>query len=53
MATIAAPGTHLKPKVTVFPEALVFGTRLDRFLQPAQRVPQAEEPDREPAGATS
>ena len=33
--------------------ALVFGTLLDRFLQPAMPAPQAEEPDPEPAGATS
>jgi Probable cobalt transporter subunit (CbtA) len=32
--------------------ALVFGTLLDRFLQPQRPVPHAE-PDREPAGAAS
>jgi Probable cobalt transporter subunit (CbtA) len=33
--------------------ALVFGTLLDRFLQPAQPAPREEEPDREPIGASS
>ncbi len=67
MATIPAPGTHPKPKVTVSPEALsktrtiqstvgialVFGTLLDRFLQPAVPAPRAEEQDPEPVGAAS
>jgi hypothetical protein len=33
--------------------ALVFGTLLDRFLQPALPAPQAEEQDPEPVGAAS
>jgi hypothetical protein len=101
MATMPAPGTHPKPKVTVSPEALsktriavilgitvllalgiyyffsadvlwkfrwysilnqlliwttialVFGTLLDRFLQPAMPAPQVEEQDPEPVGVSS